>query len=138
MANQNCLSLGHRTFTRTNMHVCTSDGQGCERCKIGSHSGGNGSIPLLTFIYRSFPIQSQVFSRESLQSRFYLIFFGVGVDYTAYPLYKPGFRIRIWIRIRFRIGSVFNRASGSGSVFGIRIRIHEGKNYPQKEKKFMF
>jgi hypothetical protein len=30
-----------------------------------------------------------------------------------------------------RIGSVFNRASGSGSVFGIRIRIQEGKNDPQ-------
>ncbi len=45
---------------------------------------------------------------------------------------KAGFRIRI------RIGSVFNRASGSGSVFGIRIRIQEGKNNPHKEKKFMF
>ncbi len=33
-----------------------------------------------------------------------------------------------------RIGSVFNRVcgSGSGSVFGIRIRIQEGKNDPQK------
>jgi hypothetical protein len=40
----------------------------------------------------------------------------------------------------FGSGSVFNRASGSGSgsVFGIRIRIQEGKNDPQKEKKFMF
>ena len=37
-------------------------------------------------------------------------------------------------RIRIRIGSVFNRASGSvsGSVFGVRIRIQEGKNDPQK------
>ncbi len=33
-------------------------------------------------------------------------------------------------------GSVFNRASRSESVFGIRIQ--EGKNDPQKEKKFMF
>ena len=35
---------------------------------------------------------------------------------------KPG----LWIRIRIRIGSVFNwkRGSGSGSVFAIRIRIH--------------
>ncbi len=52
------------------------------------------------------------------------------------PYFGPGFQIRIWI------GSVFNRASGSGSVFGIRIwvriRIQEGKNDPQKEKKFMF
>ncbi len=38
----------------------------------------------------------------------------------------PGFRIRI------RIWSVFNRASKSGSVFGIRIRIQEAKNDPQK------
>ncbi len=36
----------------------------------------------------------------------------------------------LWIRIH--IGSVFNWACGSGSVFGIRIRIQEGKNYPQK------
>ncbi len=42
---------------------------------------------------------------------------------------KSGFKIRI------RIGSVFNRTSGSGSVFGIRIRIQEGKNVPQKYKK---
>jgi hypothetical protein len=41
-------------------------------------------------------------------------------------LFFSGFRIRI------RIGSVFNRASGSGSVFGIQIRIKEGKNDPQK------
>ncbi len=39
---------------------------------------------------------------------------------------KEGFRIRI------RIGSEFNQVSGSGSVFGIRIRIQEGKNDPQK------
>jgi hypothetical protein len=36
-----------------------------------------------------------------------------------------------WFRIRIRIGSGFNQASGSGSVFGIRIRIQEGKNDPQ-------
>jgi hypothetical protein len=29
-------------------------------------------------------------------------------------------------------GSGFNRVCGSGSVFGIRIRIQEGKNDPQK------
>jgi hypothetical protein len=29
-------------------------------------------------------------------------------------------------------GSGFNQVSGSGSVFGIRIRIQEGKNDPQK------
>jgi hypothetical protein len=36
-------------------------------------------------------------------------------------------------RTIFRIpnGSVFNQVSGSGSVFGIRIRIQEGKNGPQ-------
>ncbi len=45
---------------------------------------------------------------------------------TLYSWLKSGFRIRI------RIGSVFNRASGSGSVFGIRIRIQAGKNDPQK------
>jgi hypothetical protein len=39
-------------------------------------------------------------------------------------MFKSGFRIRI--------GFGFNRASGSGSVFGIRIRIQEGKNDPQK------
>jgi hypothetical protein len=33
---------------------------------------------------------------------------------------------------RFRMGSGLNRVSGSGSVFGIRIRIQEGKNDPQK------
>jgi hypothetical protein len=31
-----------------------------------------------------------------------------------------------------RIGSGFNRVCGSGSGFGIRIRIQEGKNDPQK------
>jgi hypothetical protein len=31
------------------------------------------------------------------------------------------------------IVSGFNQVSGSGSVFGIRIRIQEGKNYPQKQ-----
>jgi hypothetical protein len=36
---------------------------------------------------------------------------------------------------RIRIGSGFSRVSGSGSVFGIRIRIQEGKNDPQKQKK---
>jgi hypothetical protein len=33
---------------------------------------------------------------------------------------------------RIRIGSGFNRVSGSGSGFGIRIWIQEGKNDPQK------
>jgi hypothetical protein len=34
----------------------------------------------------------------------------------------------------FGSGSVFNQVNGSGSVFGIwiRIRIQESKNYPQK------
>jgi len=36
------------------------------------------------------------------------------------------------LRIRIRIGSGFNGVSGSGSVFGIRIRVQEGKNDPQK------
>jgi hypothetical protein len=44
---------------------------------------------------------------------------------TGLPII-PGLRIRI----RIRIGSGFNRVSGSGSVFGIRIQ--EGKNDPQK------
>ncbi len=35
-------------------------------------------------------------------------------------------------------GSVFNRASGSGSGSLFGIRIQEGKNDRQKEKKFMF
>ncbi len=39
-------------------------------------------------------------------------------------LFEPGLRIRI------PIGSGFNQVSGSG--FEIRIRIQEGKNYPQK------
>jgi hypothetical protein len=39
------------------------------------------------------------------------------------------------LRIRIRNGSGFNRVSGSGSAFGIRIRIKEGKNYRQKYKK---
>jgi hypothetical protein len=44
---------------------------------------------------------------------------------------QAGFRIRI----RISIGSGFNRVSGSGSVFGIRIQ--EGKNHDkQKKKKF--
>ncbi len=34
--------------------------------------------------------------------------------------------------LRIRIGSGFNRVSGSGFGFGIRIRIQEGKNEPQK------
>jgi hypothetical protein len=34
------------------------------------------------------------------------------------------------LRIRIRIGSGINRVNGSG--FGIRIRIQEGKNDPQK------
>jgi hypothetical protein len=44
-------------------------------------------------------------------------------------------------RLRRRIGSGFNQVTGSGSVFGIRIKIQEGKNDPQKKKKiriFMF
>jgi hypothetical protein len=49
---------------------------------------------------------------------------------------QPGLWIRIRNRIRIRIGSVFNWVcgSGSGSVFGIRIRIwiQEGKNNPPK------
>ncbi len=36
------------------------------------------------------------------------------------------------LRIRIRIGSGFNEASGSANGFRIRIRIQEGKNYPQK------
>ncbi len=47
--------------------------------------------------------------------------------------YITGFRIRICI------GSGFNQVSGSGSglgpLFGIRIRIQEGKNDSQKKKK---
>jgi hypothetical protein len=34
--------------------------------------------------------------------------------------------------LRIRIGSGFNRVSGSVSGFGIRIRIQEGNNDPQK------
>jgi hypothetical protein len=37
--------------------------------------------------------------------------------------------------LRIRIGSGFKRVSESGSVFGIRIRIQEGKNDPQKVEK---
>jgi hypothetical protein len=36
------------------------------------------------------------------------------------------------LRIRIPIGSGFNRVIGSGSGFGIWIRIQEGKNDPQK------
>ncbi len=39
------------------------------------------------------------------------------------------------LRIRILIGSGFNRVSGPGSVFGIRIRIQEGKNDLQKWEK---
>ncbi len=48
----------------------------------------------------------------------------------SYGFFWAGFRI--WIRIR--IGSVFNRTIGSGSIIWIRIRIRiqEGKNDPQK------
>jgi hypothetical protein len=35
-------------------------------------------------------------------------------------------------RTRVADSDGFNRVSGSGSVFGIRIRIQEGKNDPQK------
>jgi hypothetical protein len=38
--------------------------------------------------------------------------------------------LKAGLRIRNRIGSGFNRVSGSG--FGIRIRIQEGTNDPQK------
>jgi hypothetical protein len=37
----------------------------------------------------------------------------------------------LWIRIRIRIGSVFNRVCESGSVFGIRIRPG-GQKLPTK------
>jgi hypothetical protein len=40
--------------------------------------------------------------------------------------------LNLGFRIRIRIGSGFNQVSGSGSVFGIRIRIQEDKNDPQK------
>jgi hypothetical protein len=40
--------------------------------------------------------------------------------------FQPGLQIRIQIR------SGFKQVSGSGSVFGIRIRIQEGKNDLQK------
>ncbi len=46
-------------------------------------------------------------------------------DYAFQPGLRIGIRIRSW----------FYRVSGSGSVFGIRIRIQEGKNDPQKFKK---
>jgi hypothetical protein len=48
-----------------------------------------------------------------------------------YRYLQPVFRIRNWI------GSGLNQASGSVSGFGIRIRIQEGKNVPQK-KNFTF
>jgi hypothetical protein len=40
-------------------------------------------------------------------------------------------------RIRIRIGSGFNQVSGPVSIagYGIRIRIQEGKNDPQKKEK---
>ncbi len=45
-----------------------------------------------------------------------------------------------WSENKYCAGQGFGSGSGSGSVFGIRIRIRiqEGKNDPQKEKKFMF
>ncbi len=53
--------------------------------------------------------------------------------WNQHALSRP-LKAGLWIRIRIRIGSVFNRVCGSGSVFGIRIRIRiqEGKNDPQK------
>ncbi len=42
-------------------------------------------------------------------------------------MFNSVFRIRIWI------GSGVNQVSKF--VFGIRIRIQEGKNFPQKQKK---
>jgi hypothetical protein len=51
--------------------------------------------------------------------------YGSGSDFTRVVDPDPG------------SGSVFNRVYGSGSVFGIRIRIQEGKNDPQKRKKLV-
>jgi hypothetical protein len=47
----------------------------------------------------------------------------------------PFFTYKKGVRIRIRIGTGFNQVRGSGSVFGIRIRIQEGKNDPQKYNK---
>ncbi len=47
------------------------------------------------------------------------------------------FKPVLWIWICIRIGSGFNGVPGSisGSGFTVRIRIQEGKNYPQTLKK---
>jgi hypothetical protein len=65
--------------------------------------------------------------RESLVLNKSFITLCIGLLGTTKSLMTlPG----LWIRIR--IGSVFNQVCGSGSVFGIRIRIQEGKNDPKK------
>jgi hypothetical protein len=51
-------------------------------------------------------------------------------DYDNEQVSKPSPVFQAGLRIRIPIGSGFNRVSGSG--FGIRIRIPEGKNDPQK------
>jgi hypothetical protein len=59
------------------------------------------------------------------------------------PLLQSGFLIRIQLGSGSGTGSGFNQVSGSGfgSVFGIPIRIQEGKNDHksiQKFRNFMF
>jgi hypothetical protein len=58
----------------------------------------------------------------------------VSYDYTALimKLIKPVLRIRI------RTDRHSFLSAGSGSALGIRIRIQEGQNYPQKGRKFKF
>ncbi len=70
-------------------------------------------------------------------------------QYSAVPVRTAGKLHRSWayereelsqagLRIRIRIGSGFDRVSGSGSGIRIWIRIQQCKNDPQKYKKFRF
>jgi hypothetical protein len=78
--------------------------------------------------YGDFKAMATTFLPNIIDTKVFLTLATSAVDLRGLQGHGPG----LWIRIRIRIGSVFNWKRGSGSVFGIRIRIQEGKNDPKK------
>jgi hypothetical protein len=125
-----CLMSQKEHFGSYLMPVGLSNFSQC--CGSVTYCYGSGSAPLR---YGSGSFSFRQWLSKCQKIRFFLRFFAF---YFLNVHLRQSSKIKIYneagFRIRIRIGSVFNRVSGSGSVFGIRfrIRIQEGKNDPQK------
>ncbi len=105
----------------------------CANCKYWYHLQCEGKIWYLIILAAS---KAVLFRIGICMDPYYFCLAGSGVgSRLATMTYSQGFGSGSGLD-PYSIGPVDpDPYSESGSVFGIRIRIQEGKNYPQKQKK---